>query len=107
MKFFRKEHKDAFLNWMKEQKMNDSLIKESYVTNYFRNKRFLREVGHNPEITRASVVKLIDMLKKEYSNLSMRSSIKREMKRPDVSTYFHPVVEFDFSDRLIHMIPLC
>lgn len=105
MRFFRKEHKDAFLNWMRDQNSSKyEEVTESYMTNYFKNKRLLREVGYSPEITKGTVDKLIVMLKKEYSHLITKSSIKREMKKDDGATYFHPVSEFTFLMEVLSLL---
>lgn len=106
-KFFRKEHRDALLWYLKSIRQDDETITESYIGNYFKNKKLLKKISHNPEIERSAVDQIISVLKKEYSRLNATSKIQRERKRSDVSTIFHPVLTFDFSDGNTVTISIC
>ena len=47
-RFFRKEHKDALLWWLKQQneKENEEVTTESYITNYFGNRKLLKKISN-------------------------------------------------------------
>ena len=106
-KFFRKEHRDALLWFLKSLNKEDELVTESYISNYFKNKKLLKKISHNPEVERSAIDQMISVLKKEYSKLSATSKIKRERKRVDVGELFHPVLTFDFTDGNTITIAIC
>lgn len=106
-KFFRKEHRDALLWYLRSINQEDEEVMESYVGNYFKNKKLLKKISHNPEIEKSAVDKIISTLKKEYSRLSTTSKIQRERKQKDVGELFHPVLTFDFSDGNTITISIC
>ena len=109
--FFRKEHREALLWFIKNHQdssnENDEEITESYISNYFANKKLLKKISHNPDIERSSVEHIISILKKEYSEMIGKSKIQREMKRKDVESIFHPILSFDFPDKSTITIALC
>lgn len=109
-KFFKKEHREALLWFIKnhqESSINEETITESYVSNYFKNKRLLKKISHHPDIERSAVEQMISVLKKSYSELSTKSKIQREKKRDDVESIFHPILTFDFPDKSTITIALC
>lgn len=106
-KFFRKEHRDALLWYLKSIHQDEEPVTESYISNYFKNKKLLKKISHNPEIERSAVDQIISVLKKEYSRLNATSKIQRERKRKDVSELFHPVLTFDFTDGNTVTIAIC
>ena len=87
--------------------MIEEPVQESYISNYFRNKKLLKEISDNPELNRQAVIDIINNLKKKYSSLSTTSKIKRERLKPDVKNIFHPVVTLDFSDQSSITIAIC
>ena len=100
-KFFKQEHRDALKNYLKEQETKedeDSEVTESYLTNYFGNRRLLRKLNKAPEVDMSFIDTMISKLKERYSKGIRSSKIKREMKRKDVGEFFHPVLTFDFPD---------
>ena len=106
-KFFRKEHREALLWFLKNFNEKDEPITESYVSNYFKNKRLLKKISSSPEVERSTVEQIISILKKEYSTLSSKSKIQRERKRKDVGEIFHPVLNLDFPDGCTITIAIC
>lgn len=96
--FFRKEHREALLFYIKNHQENEKPITENYITNYFKNKKFLKNISHNPEVEKNAINQIVDGLKKRYNDLRSTSKIKREMTKDDVGYYFHPVVSLDFKD---------
>ena len=106
-KFFRKEHRDALLWYLKSLNQDEETITESYISNYFKNKKLLKKISHDPDIERSAVDQIISLLKKEYSRLNTTSKIQRERKRSDVSEIFHPVLTFDFTDGNTVTIAIC
>lgn len=107
-KFFRKEHREALFFYIKFHNLTEEVeVQESYISNYFRNKKFLKDVGKTPELNRQSVIEIIDSLKREYSKLNATSKIKREKISPDVKNIFHPVVTLDFTDQTSITIAIC
>ena len=95
-KFFREEHKKALRDYFESLKESD--VNESYVINYFKNKKFLKEIVANKDIALSVVDSLLDKLNKEYLSLKTKSSIQRELKDPDLETLFHPITQFTFPD---------
>ena len=102
-KFFRPEHKKALSNYLSS--INESNVTESYIVNYFKNKKFLKELVSNKDISASVVDSLINLLDKSYLELRSKSSIQRELKDPDLESIFHPVTEFMFPDN--QSITLC
>ena len=108
-KFFRKEHKDALFQYIKNHSIDneDEEITESYELNYFKNKRLLRKISKTKDIDRGAVEQMLSTIKKEYSKLSNTSKIKRERRTADVSKIFHPILTFNFPDGAEITIVLC
>lgn len=107
-KFFKKEHREALLWFLKSLNQDDEdVVTESYISNYFKNKKLLKRISYNPEISRQALDQLILTLKKEYSKLSTTSKIQRERKRVDVSQIFHPIISIDFSDGSTISVAIC
>lgn len=106
-KFFRKEHRDALLWYLKTSHQDEEPITESYISNYFKNKKLLKKISHDPDVERSAVDQIIAILKKEYSRMNSTSKIQRERKRSDVSEIFHPILTFDFSDGNSVTIAIC
>lgn len=110
MKFFRKEHKEALLQYTRNhsnKETDDEEITESYAFNYFKNKRLLRKISKTQDIDRGAVDQMISTLKKSYSKLNTSSNIQREKRSSDVSNLFHPVLGFTFPDGHEINIALC
>lgn len=108
--FFRKEHRDALLWYIKsknEEKEEAKLISESYVSNYFKNKRLIKRISKDPELGKKEVDQLLSMITKAYRELNSKSKIQREKKSPDVADTFYPVATFDFSDANTITVALC
>lgn len=100
IRFFTKEHRMALSNYLKNWKEQQSTtVKESYISNYFTNKKMLKDISNNVDIERSAVEVLISTLTKSYLKLSGKSNIRRERKSPNVSSIFHPVASIDFDDR--------
>lgn len=106
-KMFRKEHRDALFFYIKNHSLVEEPVQESYISNFFHNKKFLKEVSKNPELNRQAAIDIINCLKKEYSKLSNTSKVKRERLKPDVKNIFHPVVTLDFADETSITIAIC
>lgn len=109
-KFFSSEHREALLWYLKNHLNNDDeeeMISESYISNYFKNKKLLKNISTSQDIERSAVEQMISVLKKTYSELSGKSKIKRERQREDVSSFFHPVLTFDFSDKSTIIVAIC
>ena len=106
-KFFRKEHREALLWYLKNKNQSDKVTTESYIGNYFKNKILLKKISNNPEITRKSVDEMIVYLKKEYAKLSVTPEIQKEKKKKNVNEYFHPVLEFAFPDGMKVTVAIC
>ena len=108
-KIFKQHHRDALMWYLKkldEDKIMDEEMTESYVSNYFKNKRLLRRVSNAPEVGKETCDQVIAGLKKEYSKLLATSAIKREKKSKDLDRIFHPVFTFDFQDKTTITIAL-
>ena len=103
--FFEKEHRQALLFAIKRKK--NTVVTESYINNYFKNKKFLKKISNAPDIERSSVEQAIGILKKSYIDLISKSKIKREMKQDDVGTIFHPILSFDFPDKTTITVAIC
>ena len=106
-KFFNKEHRDALLWYLKNIDPGYEVVKESYIGNYFKNRKLLKYISKNPEVERETIEQAIEMLKKEYSRLSTTSNIQRERKREDVDNILHSVLEFEFDDGQTVSIMIC
>ena len=106
-KWFRKEHREALLWYIKTRENNEKPITESYTSNYFKNRKLLKTISRNPEVERSTVEQIIAVLKKEYSKLSTSSKIQRERKQSDVAEIFHPILTLDFQDGCSICIALC
>lgn len=107
-KFFRKEHREALLWFLKKlNEKNEEEVTESYISNYFKNKKLLKKISSSPDIEKGAVEQMISILKKEYSSLSAKSKIQRERKKEDVKNIFHPILTFDFSDGCTITIAIC
>ena len=104
-KFFSKEHHEAvqfYLNKVKEMKESENtndLLTESYVSNYFKNKKFLKQISKNREIDTNTINQVLDNIDKSYLKLKEKSSIKREAKLADAQYRFYPVITLDFPDQ--------
>lgn len=100
-KMFRKEHRDALLWYIKhheEKECGINNVTESYVGNYFRNKKLLKKISHTPDVEKAAIEQCIATITKEYHKLAEKSKIKRLRRQSDVSEYFFPIMSFEFSD---------
>lgn len=111
IRFFNKEHKDA-LNWyLKYAKKEDEEeledIEESYLSNYFGNRKLLKKISRDGDIPINVVNSIIQKITKEYRELSSKSNIRRERKRSDVGEIFHPILSFDFPDGSTITVALC
>ena len=110
-KLFRKEHKEALLQFLKEKeslkKESEDLYTETYITNYFANKKLLKKINANPEVNRDAILQIIDILKKDYGKLSATSRIRKERQQDDVGQIFHPILTFEFYDKQVITIALC
>lgn len=107
-KFFRPEHREALKWYLKNYFSKDEkVVEESYVSNYFKNKKLLKKISNDPEVTKQTVDMILSNLKKNYSELIGKSKIQRERKRSDVGQIFHPVVTLDFSDQTSITIAIC
>lgn len=101
LKFFSKDHREALMWYLKNITINDNPeeeITESYVSNYFRNKKLLKKVAGAPEVGREACDQVLAGLKKAYSKLLNTSAIKREKNSKDLACTFHPVFTFEFAD---------
>ena len=102
-KFFRKEHREAlnfYLKRVKEMKeAANNIVTESYVSNYFKNKKFIKEIAKQREIDSGTVNQLIQDIDKIYLKYKEKSSIKRETKLPDAEYRFYPIITLDFPDK--------
>ena len=106
-KFFRKEHREALKFYLSQNDEKEEEVTESYITNYFGNRKLLKKINKAPEIDRSTVDTMISKLKERYSKDMSTSKIKREMKRDDVGEIFHPVLTFDFPDGGTITICIC
>lgn len=97
-KIFRKEHRDALLWYIKNHQQEEETTTESYIGNYFKNKRLLKKISRNPDIEKAAVDQMLDMLKREYSKLISTSKIQRAMKNKKSSEIAYSILSFDFDD---------
>ena len=62
-KIFRKEHRDALLQYLRNTEINDdNLVTESYFTNYFKNLRLIKKINNRPEVSRQALKELISEL---------------------------------------------
>lgn len=107
-KIFRKEHREALLWYLKNYNMKEeNTITESYISNYFKNKKLLKRISNKPELTKELIEQAIVILKKEYGNLSSKSKIQREKKSKDVANIFHPILTLEFNDGCTIAIAIC
>lgn len=106
-KFFRKEHREALMWYLKNHNSKEEPVTESYFINYFKNKRFLKKIGKNPEVAKEDVDDMIASLKKEYNKLSKTKKIQEERKSSDVGSIFHPVFDFEFPDGCRFAVAIC
>jgi hypothetical protein len=106
-RIFRKEHREALLWYLKTRNEKEEPITESYISNYFKNKKLLKKISRNPELERGAVEQIISTLKKSYGELSSKSKIQRERRQPDVKEIFHPIITLDFSDGCTITIAIC
>lgn len=111
IKFFRKEHRDALNEYIKNNKISfnekENITEESAVTTYFKNKKFLKKISKNVDVERENILLVISMLKKEYHRLNSKSNIRREKESKDVSSIFHPVSTLNFGDGCEIAFALC
>lgn len=107
-KIFRKEHREALLWYLKNYKVKEeSTVTESYISNYFKNKKLLKKISNSPEITKNAIDQAITVLKKEYNEMSSKSKIQRERKSKDVENIFHPILSIDFPDGCTVTVAIC
>lgn len=97
MKFFKKEHKDALLQYINETK--EEAVTESYISNYFGNMKLLKDISRNPEITIGAIDQCIALIKKYYDNMISKSRIKRTIETGEAKNLFYPITAFEFPDK--------
>lgn len=102
-KFASKEHREAMSWYLKfysnKNNEDEEEVTESYISNYFGNRKLLKTFIDHKEISSSALDKLINSLDKEYDKLSMKSKSKREAKNQDKdSAIFYPVLSIDFTD---------
>lgn len=96
-KLFRPEHREA-LFWYLKQKDQEDIVEESYVSNYFKNKKLLKKISSNPELSSSVTDQILHITKKRYNELKGKSKVQREIKSDEVTVVFYPCVTFDFPD---------
>lgn len=100
--FFRKEHAKALTQYIKDQEAikDEEVVSESYITNYFSNKRFLKKVAKNRgDIGRDAVEDLIKNIKSKNIELKNTSKVQRIMKNSSkAKEYFFPILSVEFDD---------
>lgn len=106
-KWFKKEHREALLWYIKSINEKEENFTESYISNYFKNKKFLKKISRKPDIEKGAVEQIVSTLKKEYGKLSAKSKIQRERRSPDVKEIFHPIIVMDFDDGCSICIAIC
>ena len=97
LKFFRKEHKDALLQYINDNKQE--AMTESYISNYFGNLKLLKDISHNPEITIEAIDQCIVLVKKQYDQMITKSKIQRSIANGDAKNYVWPMISFEFPDK--------
>ena len=97
LKFFKKEHKDALLQYIDDQKSDT--VTESYVSNYFGNMKFLKDISQSPEVTIESIDQCIALVKKTYDKMIGKSKIRKEIESGEAEHTFYPVITFEFPDK--------
>lgn len=105
-KIFRPEHREA-LYWFIKQQNESELVEESYVSNYFKNKKLIKKISTNPELSSSVNDQILHLVTKRYNELKGKSKIQREMKNGDAATIFHPCVTFDFPDGNSIAVAIC
>ena len=99
-KFFRKEHKEAISLYIKNKnEEKEDVMNESYLTTYFKNKKFLKDIVKSPDINVSAIDSIIDALDKKYLELKSTSKVKRSIKNGDAEDIFYPVINFEFPDK--------
>ena len=78
--------------------MKESVVTESYIGNYFRNKILLHRLGKNPELNRKSLIKFMKNLATNYESSLLDDEVKEIMKKKDVADYFLPKGSLKFPD---------
>lgn len=96
LKFFRKEHKDALLQYINNEK--EESVNESYVSNYFGNLKLLKDISMNPEITISTIDQCIDIVKKQYDKMITKSKIRKSIENGTCKDQIYPVISFKFPD---------
>lgn len=92
---------------IKNKENTDESITESYISNYFKNKKLIKKISKNPEVRKREVNQIIKLLKDVYKELNSESDIQKEKKDSDVSSLFHSVCTFDFQDGCTISIGIC
>ena len=111
LKIFRKEHRAALLEYIKnytkkaESKQGSvETVTESYITNYFKNKKLLKTITKNPELSANMVKQMIEACERKYKDLAAKSSVKRERKKntsedtPEQYVYILSYLSFENED---------
>ena len=105
-KFARKEHREALSQYIQNMnKDKEDVIKESYVSNYFKNKKLLKQIGKVPEIDISAIDMIISKLEKSYFDLKSSSKVKRSIEKGTNEDIFYPIINFTFPDN--HEITIC
>ena len=105
-KFFRKEHREALSQYIQNMnKDKEEVLKESYIGNYFKNKKLLKQIGKTPEVDISAIDSIISKLDKEYNNLRNTSKVKRTIEKGTAEDIFYPIINFVFPDK--HEVSIC
>ena len=97
LKFFRKEHKDALLQYINNSK-EDENVTESYISNYFTNMKLLKNISQKPEVTIEAIDMCIDVTKKKYNDMLSKSKYRKELESGNNKGFIYPVISFEFPD---------
>lgn len=78
--------------------MKESVVTESYLGNYIRNKIYLSKMGKNPDLNRRTIISFIKKMETHYETSLLDEEVKDLMKKRNVGDYYLPKGSMTFPD---------
>ena len=78
--------------------MKESVVTESYLGNYIRNKIYLSKMGKTPDLNRRTIISFIKKMETHYETSLLDEEVKDLMKKRNVGDYYLPKGSMTFPD---------